>query len=104
MMILGLGGLQGGGACAVLKDGTILAAIEESKLTRGARGGVPEAAVAECLRLAGIERDAVDCVAVVRPVDPSLALLAARIIPQGRSRRRRTSPGPRRVRLFRVAF
>jgi len=72
MIILGLGGLQGGGACAVLKDGTIVAAIEESKLSRTPRPGVPEAAVAECLRLAGVSRDAVDCVAVVRPVDPSL--------------------------------
>ena len=72
MIILGLGGLRGGGACAVLKDGTIVAAIEESKLSRTPRPGVPEAAVAECLRLAGVSRDAVDCVAVVRPVDPSL--------------------------------
>src|SRR5450631_3756469 len=82
MMILGLGGLQGGGACAVLKDGTIVAAIEESKLSRGARGGVPEAAVAECLRLAGIERDAVDCVAVVRPVDPSLHFSLRELFPR----------------------
>jgi predicted NodU family carbamoyl transferase len=67
MIILGLGGLQNDGACAVLKDGLIEAAIEESKLSRGARGGVPEAAVAECLRLTGVSRDAVDCVAVVRP-------------------------------------
>src|ERR1700676_2102703 len=72
MIILGLGGLQGGGACAVLKDGTIVAAIEESKLSRTPRAGVPEAALAECLRLAGVNRDAVDCIAVVRPVDPSL--------------------------------
>jgi carbamoyltransferase len=72
MLILGLGGLRGGGACAVLKDGVMQAAIEESKLSRIARPGVPVAAVAECLRLAGVSRDAVDCVAVVRPVDPSL--------------------------------
>ncbi len=82
MIILGLGGLQGGGACAVLKDGSIVAAIEESKLTRGARGGVPEAAVAECLRLAGIDRDAVDCVAVVRPVDPSLHFSLRELFPK----------------------
>ncbi len=41
MIILGLGGLQGGGACAVLKDGTIVAAIEESKLSRGSAAGSP---------------------------------------------------------------
>jgi carbamoyltransferase len=82
MIILGLGGLQGGGACAVLKDGSIIAAIEESKLSRGARGGVPEAAVAECLRLAGIDRDAVDCVAVVRPVDPILHFSLRELFPK----------------------
>ncbi len=82
MIILGLGGLQGGGACAVLKDGTIVAAIEESKLSRTPRPGVPEAAVAECLRLAGVSRDAVDCVAVVRPVDPSLHFSLRELFPR----------------------
>lgn len=82
MVILGLGGLQSGGACAVLKDGTIVAAIEESKLSRTPRPGVPEAAVAECLRLAGVSRDAVDCVAVVRPVDPSLHFSLRELFPR----------------------
>jgi len=82
MIILGLGGLQNDGACAVLKDGLIEAAIEESKLSRGARGGVPEAAVAECLRLTGVSRDAVDCVAVVRPVDPSLHFSLRELFPK----------------------
>ena len=82
MIILGLGGLQGGGACAVLKDGTIVAAIEESKLSRTPRAGVPEAALAECLRLAGVSRDAVDCVAVVRPVDPSLHFSLRELFPR----------------------
>ena len=82
MIILGLGGLQGNGACAVLKDGTIVAAIEESELSRGMRGGVPQAAVAECLRLAGVDRDAVDCVAVVRPVDPSLHFSLRELFPK----------------------
>jgi carbamoyltransferase len=82
MIILGLGGLQGGGACAVLKDGTIVAAIEESKLSRTPRAGVPESAVAECLRLTGVSRDAVDCVAVVRPVDPSLHFSLRELFPR----------------------
>ena len=82
MIILGLGGLQGGGSCAVLKDGTIVAAIEESKLSRTPRPGVPEAAVAECLRLAGVSREAVDCVAVVRPVDPSLHFSLRELFPR----------------------
>src|SRR5260221_1649527 len=82
MIMLGLGGLQGGGACAVIQDGTIVAAIEESKLSRTPRAGVPEAAVAECLRLAGVSRDAVYCVAVVRPVDPSLHFSLRELFPR----------------------
>ena len=72
MTIVGLGGLQGDGACAVLQDGVLRAAIEESKINRGPRRGIPEAALAECLRLTGIARDAVDCIAVARPADPAL--------------------------------
>jgi carbamoyltransferase len=82
MTIVGLGGLQGDGGCAILKDGTLRAAIEESKLNHGARGGIPEMAIAECLRLAGVTREAVDCVAVVRPVDPALHSPLRALFPQ----------------------
>lgn len=68
MVILGLGGLLSDAACALLKDGVIEAAIEESKLLRGVRPGeIPQASVEECLRLAKLSRDQVDCVALVRP-------------------------------------
>ena len=68
MAILGLGGLLGDAACTVLNNGELKAAIEENKLTRSWRpGGLPEASIAECMRLAGITVDQVDCVAVVRP-------------------------------------
>src|SRR5579862_2214629 len=68
MTILGLGGLLGDAACALLRDGEVKAAVEENKLTHGWRpGGIPQAAIAECLRLAGDSRDRVECVAVVRP-------------------------------------
>jgi carbamoyltransferase len=68
MSILGLGGLLGDAACAVLHNGELKAAIEENKLRRGAYPGeVPQAAVSECLRLAGASRDQVTCVAIVRP-------------------------------------
>jgi carbamoyltransferase len=82
MTIVGLGGLQGGGACAVLQDGKLRSAIEESKISRGARPGIPEAALAECLRLAGVSRDAVNCVAVVRPVDPALQFSLRELFPK----------------------
>jgi len=53
---------------AVLKNGELRAAIEEAKLTRGsAPGTIPQASIAECLRLADATRDNVDCVAIARP-------------------------------------
>ena len=68
MIILGLGGLLGDAACAVLKNGELRAAIEETKLTHGfIPGAIPQAAIAECLRLADASREQVDCVAVARP-------------------------------------
>jgi carbamoyltransferase len=68
MAILGLGGLLGDAACALLHNGELKAAIEENKLMRGAHAGeVPQAAVSECLRIAGLTREQVQCVAVVRP-------------------------------------
>jgi carbamoyltransferase len=68
MAILGLGGLLGDAAAALLHNGELKAAIEENKLTRGSHPGeVPHAAVTECLRLTGMSRDQIDCVAMVRP-------------------------------------
>jgi carbamoyltransferase len=69
MIILGLGGLLNDAACALLKNGKMLAAVEEAKVTRGQRpSGLPQAAMEECLRLSNATRDQVDCVALVRPV------------------------------------
>jgi carbamoyltransferase len=66
MVILGLGGLLSNAAGALLVDGSIVAAIEESKLSRAAHG-LPQTAIAECLRLAKIAPAQVDCVALARP-------------------------------------
>jgi carbamoyltransferase len=69
MVILGIGGLLGDAASAVVKNGKLLAAAEESKIARGLRlGGIPQASVAETLRLAKVTPDKVNCVAVVRPL------------------------------------
>ncbi len=68
MIILGIGGLLAEPACALLHDGELKAAVEENKLTRGARPGLmPQASIDECLRLAGARREDVECVAIVRP-------------------------------------
>jgi len=74
MIILGIGGILSDAASAVLRDGQLVAAVEESKLTRRARaqaGRLPEESMAMCLELAGAEPRQVDCVALVRPI-PSL--------------------------------
>jgi carbamoyltransferase len=76
MIILGIGGVQGDSASAVLKDGELVAAIEESKLMRAhaawdGHGGFPVHSSAKCLELAGAQPEQVDAVAVVRPVPES---------------------------------
>ena len=57
---------------ALLKDGELVAAVEESKLVRqshrGADGQLPEHAIATCLELAGAKPEQVDAVAIVRPL------------------------------------
>ncbi len=68
MITLGLGGILSNAASAVLRDGNLVAAIEEERLDRHwTPGDVPAAAVNECLRIAGIEAKDVDCLALVRP-------------------------------------
>jgi len=75
MIILGIGGILGDAASAILKDGCLAAAIEESKLSRqglqaGAHtgpAGLPEQSIAACLALARATPDQVDAVAIVRP-------------------------------------
>jgi carbamoyltransferase len=60
MYILGISGHQRDAAAALLKDGRIVAAIEEEKLTRINRigvsqsGGLPYQAIGHCLEAAGI--------------------------------------------------
>jgi carbamoyltransferase len=73
VIILGLGGVLGDSAAAILRDGELVAAVEESKLVRrrmhwGGREPLPERSIETCLALAGARIDQVDYVAVVRPV------------------------------------
>jgi carbamoyltransferase len=76
MIILGIGGILGDAASAVLKDGELVAAVEESKLVRrklnwGGTGELPERSIETCLQLAGAKPEQVDAVAVARPVPKS---------------------------------
>jgi carbamoyltransferase len=73
MIILGIGGILGDAASAILKDGKLIAAVEESKLTRrrthrSVHGDLPEHSMAACLELAGVTPAQVDAVALARPV------------------------------------
>lgn len=68
MTILGLGGLLNDPACAVLRDGRIVAAIEQKKLHRRfERGAFPTELIRETLRVAGVPAREVDTVAIARP-------------------------------------
>ena len=76
MIVLGIGGLLGDTAAAILKDGEIAAAVEESKLVRHQAhprraAHMPDRAIATCLELAGAKADDVDVVAVARPIPRS---------------------------------
>src|SRR5579871_5855491 len=69
MTILGLGGISRDAACALLQDGRIAAAVEESKISRHSMpGSLPSAAIVECLRLGSAEPAGVDYVALAKPV------------------------------------
>ena len=68
MIILGIGGILGDAASAILKDGELAAAVEESKLTRHKHAGeLPRESIRTCLALAAVKPEQVDAVAVVRP-------------------------------------
>jgi carbamoyltransferase len=74
MIILGIGGVLGDAASAILIDGRLAAAVEESKLTRraqGRQGELPDESIAMCLDLARVRADQVDCVSVARPIPAS---------------------------------
>ncbi len=69
MTILGIGGILGDAAVAVLKDGRLVGAVEQRKLVRVLHPGrLPQQAIAMCLDMAGATPDAVDCVAIARPL------------------------------------
>jgi carbamoyltransferase len=70
MLILGLSALEHDSAAALLNEKGILAAIEESKLTRvPSEGGIPRSAIKFCLERAKARWGDLDCVAVAsRPL------------------------------------
>src|SRR5664279_4785403 len=68
MTILGLGGLLDDAAACILKDGKLVAAVEQKKLVRTHReGALPEAAIHSCLEMAAVTASDVQIAAVARP-------------------------------------
>ena len=86
MNILGIGGVLRDSAAALISNGRIAAAIEETKLTRKAEPGrLPEASICACLKLAGLSHHDVDYVALARPLPPGSALpMALRMFSKAR--------------------
>ncbi len=75
MIILGLGGIANDAACAVLKNGELVAAIEAKKVARSVEpGALPEQAITLALQLAGLKATDVNCVALVRPFAQNIHL------------------------------
>src|SRR5260370_15627443 len=73
MYILDINAYHGDAAAALIKDGRIVAAVEEERFNRIKHcAGFPTESVKYCLRVAGIEIDAVDHVGISR--DPSAHL------------------------------
>lgn len=68
MNILGIGGILHDAAASVIRDGELVAAIEQRKLTRAEHPGeLPLAAIEECLRIARVTPAEVHAVSVARP-------------------------------------
>src|SRR5436309_14521381 len=73
MFILGINAYHGDAAAALIKDGRIVAAVEEERFNRIKHcAGFPTESVKYCLRAAGIEIEAVDHIGISR--DPSAHL------------------------------
>jgi carbamoyltransferase len=85
MIVLGIGGILGHGAAALVKDGELAAAIEQSKLVRRTtRGELPMEAIGGCLAIAGASPGDVDTVAIVRPLSPNFHLQLRSVFPGSR--------------------
>jgi carbamoyltransferase len=62
--ILGVSPLQDDSSAALLRDGVVVAAIENDKLARMRTHGMPDAAIAFCLQEGGIRAAELDCLAI----------------------------------------
>ena len=67
--IIGVNAFHADSSAAILKDGELLFAIEEEKLSRRPHGGgLPQYAIDACLDIAGVDSEQLDCVVLARPL------------------------------------
>src|SRR3982751_2951993 len=73
MIILGINAYHGDAAAALIRDGKIIAAVEEERFNRFKHcAGFPTEAIRYCLRTSGVEVEAIDHIGISR--DPSAHL------------------------------
>src|SRR6267378_6996835 len=73
MLILGLNAYHGDAAAAIIRDGKLIAAVEEERFNRVKHcAGFPIESIKYCLRAAGVGIESVDHVGISR--DPSAHL------------------------------
>ncbi len=67
-IVVGLGGLLSDPACCVIKDGQLVAAVEQAKVSRQDRpGSFPDEALAMALEVGQVRPSSISCVALARP-------------------------------------
>jgi len=104
MLILGINAYHGDAAAALIRDGRIVAAVEEERFNRIKHSaGFPVKSIEYCLSAAGIEIDDVDHVGISR--DPSAhlhkkILVAAQRAAKGIVRARATAPSNPQLRII----
>ena len=74
MVILGIGGLLNDASAALLIDGKLSAAVEQKKIAKRQHraGDLPLEAIETCLRSSRLDRNQVECAALVRPLGSGL--------------------------------
>jgi carbamoyltransferase len=74
VLVLGINAFHADASCAILRDGELVAAVEEERLTRIKHcAGFPAQAARRCLEMAGVDPAQLDHIAVSR--DPSANML-----------------------------
>lgn len=67
-IVVGLGGLLSDPACCIIRDGELVAAVEQAKVSRQDRpGSFPDEALAIALEVGGVRASDIACVALARP-------------------------------------